>query len=120
MHKMSGYVKTFKVKDGNKDKSNKLMSFGIDDEKLSEKFKAIWFKIEDLKNIDIIFLPVYDDIKTKLITYGNRVYTNFRWLIVPEDNIECAYFTVISIDLYIYKIVNKQMTDYLDENIFED
>ena len=117
---MSGYVKTFKVKDGNKDKNNKLMSFGIDDEKLSEKFKAIWFKIEDLKNIDIIFLPVYDDIKTKLITYGNKVYTNFRWLIVPEDNIECAYFTVISIDLYIYKIVNKQMTDYLDENLFED
>ena len=29
MHKMSGYVKTFKVKDGNKDKNNKLMSFGI-------------------------------------------------------------------------------------------
>ena len=29
-----GYVKAFKVKDGNKDKSNKLMSFHIDDEKL--------------------------------------------------------------------------------------
>ena len=46
MHKMSGYVKTFKVKKGN----NKLMSFRIDDEKLLEKYKPIWTKIEDLKN----------------------------------------------------------------------
>ena len=29
--KMSGYVKTFKVKDGDKDKNNKLMSCRIDD-----------------------------------------------------------------------------------------
>ena len=55
---------------------------------------------------------------------------------MPEDNIECEFFTVISIDLWlvydskyyleeylencVYKIVNKQMADYLDENIFED
>ena len=41
MPKMSGYVKTFKVKDGDKDKNNKLMSFHIDDEKLLENYKAI-------------------------------------------------------------------------------
>ena len=35
--KMSGYVKTFKVKDGDKDENNKLMSFHINDEKLLEK-----------------------------------------------------------------------------------
>ena len=34
MPKMSGYVKTFKVKEGDKDK---LMSFRIDNEKLLEK-----------------------------------------------------------------------------------
>ena len=50
MPKMSGYIKTFKVKDGDKDKNNKLMSFRIDDEKLLGKYKAIWTKIEDLKN----------------------------------------------------------------------
>ena len=44
---MSGYVKTFKVKD----KNNKLMPFCIDDEKLLEKYKTIRTKIEDLKNI---------------------------------------------------------------------
>ena len=38
---MSGYVKAFKVKDGNKDESNKLMSFRIDDKQLLEKYKAI-------------------------------------------------------------------------------
>ena len=50
---MIGYVKTFKVKDGNKDENNKLMSFRIDDEKLLEKYKAIWTRIEDLKNIEL-------------------------------------------------------------------
>ena len=43
--KMSGYVKTFKVKE----KSNKLMSFRMNEEKLLQKYKAIWTKIEDLK-----------------------------------------------------------------------
>ena len=34
MPEMSGYVKTFKVKDGDKNKKNKLIHFSIDDEKL--------------------------------------------------------------------------------------
>ena len=38
--KISGYVKIFTVKD----KSNKLMSFHINDNKLLEKFKTIWTK----------------------------------------------------------------------------
>ena len=76
MPEMSGYVKTFKVKEGN----NKLTSFCIDDQKLLEKYKAIWMKIEDLKNIKLNALPVYDDryIKNKIRTYGDKVYTNFR------------------------------------------
>ena len=45
MPKMSGYVKIFKVKEWN----SKIMSFGIDDDKLLEKYNAIWTKIEDLK-----------------------------------------------------------------------
>ena len=44
---MSGYVKTFKVKEGDKDKNNKWMSSCIDDEKLLEKHVAIWTRIED-------------------------------------------------------------------------
>ena len=69
-------------------------------------------------------------------TYGHKVYTNFLSLNVPEDDIECESFTVISIDFLLlfgnkyylqvyldncaYKIVKKQMTDYLDESLFED
>ena len=98
---MSGYVKTFKVKDVDKDKNNELMSFRIDDEYLLEKYKAIWTKIEVLNA-----LPVYDDryIKTKIRTYGNKVCTTFCGLNVLEDYIECKSFTVISIDsLLVYE-----------------
>ena len=42
MPKMSGYVKTLKVKEGN----NKLIIFRIDDEKLLERYTTIWSKIE--------------------------------------------------------------------------
>ena len=54
---------------------------------------------------------------------------------MAEDHIECESFTIISIDsllvydikyylqVYLdncaYKIVSKQMADYLDENLFE-
>ena len=59
--KMSGYVKTFKVKDGDKDKKNKLMSLLVDDEKLFAENETTWTKMEDLKNTDMNALPVYDD-----------------------------------------------------------
>ena len=99
MPKISGYVKTFKVED----KINKLMSFRIDNEKLLEKYKAIW---TNLKNIELNALPVYDDkyIKPKIRTYSNKVHTNFRSLNVPEDDIQYESFTVISIDcLLVYE-----------------
>ena len=58
---MDMYVTTFKVKDGDKYKNNKLISFRIDDEKLLEKYKAISTMTEVLKNIELNDLPVYDD-----------------------------------------------------------
>ena len=100
--KMSEYIKTFKVKD----KNNKLMSFCIGNDKLLEKYKTIWTKIEDLKDIELNALPVYDDryIKIKIKTYGDKVCTNFCGLNVSEDDIECKPFTVISIDsLLVYE-----------------
>ena len=76
------------------------------------------------------------DIKTKIRTIGDKVHSNFRGSNVPEGDIECESFTVISIDsllvydkkyylqVYLdnraYKIIQKQMTDYLDGNRFED
>ena len=54
---------------------------------------------------------------------------------MPEDGVECEYFTMISIDsslvyeskyylqIYLdncaYKIVTTQMLDYLNDNLFE-
>ena len=64
--KTSRYVKTFKVKDGDKDESNKLLSFRIDHKKLLEKYKIIWTKTEDL-NVELNTFPAYnvDITKTK-------------------------------------------------------
>ena len=100
---MNGYVKTFKGKDGDKHKNNKLTTFHIDDDKLLENYKTIWTKIKDLKNIELNALPVYNDryITTKIRTYGDKVYTNFCGLNVPEDGVECESFIIISIDLLL-------------------
>ena len=113
------------------------MSFCIDDEKLLKKIHAIWTKIESLKKFELNTLPGYDNryTKTKIRTYVHKIYTNVRDLNVPEDDVKCESFTIISIDsllackskyylqVYLdncaYKIVKKQMTDYLDENLFE-
>ena len=55
-----------------------------------ENHKTIWTKIKDFENIELNGLPVYDDryIKTKIRTYGGKVYSNFRGLNVPEDCVE--------------------------------
>ena len=103
--KMSRNVQTFKDKDGDEDKNknNKLMSFHIDNGKLLKKYKTIWSNIEDLQNIQLNALPVYDDryIKTKIRTYGDKIYTNFRGLNVPEDE-SSESFTIIYIDPFFF------------------
>ena len=75
-----------------------MISFRIDDEKLLEQIGLRLKTYIELNN----FL-VYDDryIKTKIKTYGGKVYTNFYDLNVPEDDIECEIFTVISIDFLL-------------------
>ena len=79
---MSGFIKTFNVKDGDKYKNNELMSFCIYNKKLLEKYKAIWTKIEELENNELNALPIYDDryIKAKITTCGDTLYTNLRCL----------------------------------------
>ena len=77
------------------------MSLRIDDD--IEKYKTIWIKTEDSNWMDA--LQVYDGryIKTKIRTYSDKVYTNFHSLNVPEDDVECESFTVISIySLLVY------------------
>ena len=82
-------------------------------------------------------MPIYDDryIKTKIRKYGDKVYTNFRGLNVPEDDKECESFTVISVDALLvhenkfylqvysdncaYKIEDNEMINYLGGSPFE-
>ena len=106
MSKMSWHVTTFKVKEGDKDKSNKLMSFRIENEKILGKYKAFWSKIENFKNIELITIPIYNDKhrETKIRTYGVKLYTNFRGLNAPADYIERESFTVISIDSFVFLV----------------
>ena len=44
-----------------------------------KKYKAIWTKTEDLENIKLSALPVYNYryIKTKVKAYDDKFYTNF-------------------------------------------
>ena len=110
------------------------MSFHLDDDKLLEKYKSISIMIENLKNIELNALTVYDDmhIKTKKRTYGDKLHTYFRGLNVPEDCIKCASFEIISIgSLLVYKnkyylqeypgncVYKIVMIIYLDDNLFE-
>ena len=69
-------------------------------------------------------------------TYDDKVYTNFCGLNVPEDDIECKSFTAICVDSllaydkkcylqvyfdnFAYKVVNRQITNYLNAKLFED
>ena len=54
-------------------------------------YKSIKLFGRRLKKIELNALLVYDDryIKTKTRTYSDKVYTNFRGLNVPEDDIKC-------------------------------
>ena len=65
---MGGYVKTFMDREWDKDKNknNKLMSLRINLDKLLEKYKTILAKIEDLQNIELNALLIYDDRYMKL------------------------------------------------------
>ena len=58
---MSGYVKTFKMRDGDEDKNNNLMSFLYRWWEDITKIETAWTKIEGLKNIELNALLVYDD-----------------------------------------------------------
>ena len=87
-------------------KINNLMSFCTDDDKLLEKYKIVWTKIKDLQDVELNNLLVYDDryVKIMIRTYGDKVCINFRGLDVPEDEVECECFKIISINsLLVYE-----------------
>ena len=44
-----------------------------------------------MQNIEFDTLPVYDDryIKTKIRTYGDKIYTHICGIHMPENGVEC-------------------------------
>ena len=126
---MNEYAKIFKFKDGNKDKSHKLMFFRTDFGKFCGLSKIIWTKIEGLLNSKVFDLRVYDDryTKTKKTTYSDKNYTNFCSLNVSKDGGNNESYTniyIVSLPFYdnnfylkvhldncIYEIVNNEMRD---------
>ena len=58
-----------------------------------------------MKNIYKIYKKY---IKTKIRTYGDRVYTNFCSLNVPEDGVECESL-LQSFPLILYLFMREQM-----------
>ena len=81
------------------------MSFCIDDEKLLEKYKAIWTKIEDLKITKLDALPVYDNryTKIKIRTNGDQVYTNFHDLNVMIYDVNLLQSFLLTLYLYMMR-----------------
>ena len=130
---MSGYVRKF----NDRSKNKKLMCFCMVDDKLLEKYKTIWSKIEDLQNIELNALPICDDIyiKSKMRTYDDKVYTNFHYLNLPEFGVECESVTVVSIGFLLFcenkyylqvyldgcasQTMNEQIVNHLDNHLFD-
>ena len=86
--------------------NNKLIFSYIDDDRLLEKYKTISTILEDLQKIELNALPFYNNkyIKLKIKTYADKNYTNFYRVNMPEDDVECESFTIISIDsLLVYE-----------------
>ena len=77
------------------------MPFRIDDDKPLKKYKTICNNIEDLKNIELNVLPIYDVkyIKTKIGGYGD---TNFHCLNMPEDDAECESLSHLFVLILYY------------------
>ena len=79
-----------------------------DAEKFLEKYETIWTKIECF--IKLNHLSIYADryVKTKIIINGDKFYTNFRDLNVPEDDIEYESFIAILFIIYLSSKANSR------------
>ena len=73
-----------------------LMSFHTDYDKLLNNYKTIWTKIEDIKNIELNALSVYDVgmKKVKICVYRYKFYASFCGLNLSKDGLECTSFTI--------------------------
>ena len=80
------------------------------------------FELRLSKNIKLNSLPVYDDryIKSKIKTYVDNAFTNFRALNVLEDDKEREFFTVIYIDSLLVYVNKYYVQVYLDNCAYKN
>ena len=90
---MNAYAKYY-------DRSSKYMNILVNDKKIIEKYNKIWNKINSLFKLEFNTEPVYNDnyIKTKIKLYNDKVYANFQYNIIPEDNEYCTCLSAILLD----------------------
>ena len=83
----------------------------------------------------MLYQSMMIDIKTKIRTYGDKVYSNVQDLYLQEDDTECEPLIFIFIDsllvyenkcylqVYldncVYKVIDNSMIHYLGENSFK-
>ena len=99
---MIGYVKC--------SDSNKTMSFKVSDKKVLKKCTKILGRVSSLIGKEFDSEPVYGDsdkyIKTKIMSYGDKVNTKFQGKKVPKENE--SYKCLSLIMLYSVIRVNKK------------
>ena len=105
-------LELLRIKTEDKGKNDNLMLFRIDDDKLLEKCKTIWTKIEDLPNIELHSLSAYNDryIRGSNVPEDGVVYESFT--VICIDSIVVfgnKYYLLVYLDHCAYKIVDKQM-----------
>ena len=90
---MNAYAKYY-------DRSSKYMNILVNDKKIIEKYNKIWNKINSLFKLEFNTEPMYNDnyIKTKIKFYNDKVYANFQYNIIPEDNEHCTCLSPILLD----------------------
>ena len=67
------------------------------------KLFGLRLKTQKILNL-MVYRSIMIDIKTKIRRYDDKFYTNFRDLNVSENDKECEFFTVTSIDsIFVYE-----------------
>ena len=81
--------------------SNKTISFNVNDNRLLKKYTKIQKKVNILMNIEFGSEPTYGDndkyIKAKIMSYGDKVNTNFQGKTIPKENAsyQCLSLTML-------------------------
>ena len=128
---MNGYIKYF-------DDGGKNMSFFTDDEKVYEKYDAIWNVVTSLLKLKFAASPIRNDkyILAKLKIFKKKNLTTFNNNIVPIEKNHYICIPAIDIDSVLkidkkaypqayleeckYKLKKRKLVSFIDSEIIDD